>query len=160
MSQGSKPILILQERETVDKPKDIDSWTFVGVLRGETNKYTMGEIFYGYLDSIVFNYWIEINSLLCCPLLSPQITGTLLVAQMTWKLSTLQTDWEFGCAIEKLMKSRLTNDSVIKTIEWIAVELKFTYRIWQIFCLWWANLGFKYIVNPQLLTELTVEDCQ
>jgi hypothetical protein len=84
------------------------------------------------------------------------MTGTLLMAPATWKLSTLQTDCSLGCSIKKEMKSSLKRRQHFYHFPVSAkVLIKPPYRIWQMAFFCSTKFSSNLTVKPQLLPELT-----
>lgn len=100
-------ILMSHSRKMTDSP--MENWSSRLLVGEGTSKYTFWkEIKVNSINTLKRWTRDEKGSILCCPLLSPQMTGTLLAAPMTRKASVLQTDSLSGWASVKELKSNLS----------------------------------------------------
>ena len=103
---------MFHERVAVEVPKLNMSWTSVDVIADDgTSRYTGIHQQSSYQAYPKFQNNI-FNNLLCCPALSPQITGTMVVDPLTWNVSVQVPT--VGWAVVNDTKSNLGSKSIIK----------------------------------------------
>lgn len=103
----------------------------------------------------------EIQScLLCCPLLSPQIIGAVLVDPLIWKVSVQVP--AVGCEVVNEIKSNLRKEKELyESFLFLNLSILNAYRSWQIGFFCSTNVASSLTVNVHVEGALrTAGDCQ
>lgn len=107
----------------------------------------------------LYQVHLRLDNLLCCPPLSPQMVGILLVVPPTWKKSTLQTVSALGWDMENDIKSNLRFKVIYLLIQ-LLQYMPQIYLIWQMLLGCSARFLFSVTVRAHDSELKFVGDCQ